>query len=197
MAINRLHINQGLLKKVAEGDGQAFETLFNHYSTKIYQIAFRLTESTVTSEEIVQDVFLKVWLQREKITEVEHFSAWLYTIARNYTFTVLKRMARQEMTTPVSDNYFELFHKDVEHNVDARNYEIMLQKAIQQLSPQQQTIYLAIENQGLTRDEIAARLNLSPETIKTHLAQARRNIRAFCLAWMGLPTVVIGIPAFY
>jgi DNA-directed RNA polymerase specialized sigma24 family protein len=67
-----------LLHLVAQGDKVAFTRLFNNYRNKIYTIAFELTESSATAEEIVQDVFLKIWLKRASLNEVTHFQAYLF-----------------------------------------------------------------------------------------------------------------------
>ena len=175
-----------LLRLVAGGDKTAFTSLFNNYRNKIYSIAFELTESSAVAEEIVQDVFLKIWLKRHFLNEVTHFKAYLFTIARNYVFTALKRIARREAIEKNATGGAPLFYFDTEHRVLNKEYTRILQTAIDRLPLQQRQVYNLVKNEGYKREEAAAALQLSPETVKTHLAQAMRNIRAYCLANLGI-----------
>jgi len=174
-----------LLKLVSQGDRAAFERLFNSYSNKIYSIAFELTESSTISEEIVQDVFLKIWLKRDTLGGVEHFEAYLFTMARNYVFTALKRLARKESVEKNAMQRALLFYNDTENKVFEKDYEKILQAAVDRLPLQQRQVYNLIKVEGYKREEAAAALELSPETVKTHLAKAMQAIRAYCLARIG------------
>jgi RNA polymerase sigma-70 factor (family 1) len=180
-----------LLKLVAEGDRNAFTQIYNNYRNKIYSIAFELTDSTTVSEEIVQDVFLKVWVKRGSLHEVEHFRAYLFTITRNYVFTALKRIARKETIEVSAVQDAPLFDRDTEDRVLNNEYTRILQAAIDRLPEQQKQVYNLIKKEGLKREEAAAALHLSPETVKTHLAQAMRSIRTYCLARLDISIALI------
>jgi RNA polymerase sigma-70 factor (family 1) len=180
-----------LLKLVAEGDRNAFTQIYNNYRNKIYSIAFELTESTTVSEEIVQDVFLKIWVKRNSLHEVEHFRAYLFTITRNYVFTALKRIARKESIEVSAIQDAPLFDHDTEDRVLNNEYTRILQAAIDRLPEQQKQVYNLIKKEGLKREEAAAALHLSPETVKTHLAQAMRSIRIYCLARLDISIALI------
>ncbi|PSL48387.1 RNA polymerase sigma-70 factor (ECF subfamily) [Chitinophaga niastensis] len=177
-----------LIQRLAQGNDAAFASLFHHYRHRIYVIAFRLLGSGSQAEDAVQEVFMKMWLKRQVLHEVEHFKAYLFTVARNHIFTSLKLLAReQRMETELSAAVSAIpDEKDV--HIIHKEYEQILQRAIAQLPPQQCLIYKLSKEEGLKRNEIAARLQLSPETIKVHLANAMRSIRAFCLARMDLNT---------
>src|ERR1700753_2010922 len=84
-----------LLARVAEGEEKAFALIFHHYRRKIYSYAYHLSGSSAQADELVQDVFLKVWLHREKIPHILRFDNWLFTIARNQIFDMLKGMAKE------------------------------------------------------------------------------------------------------
>lgn len=178
------HSEQELLQLIANGDEGAFATLFNNYRNKIYSIAYELTESTVIAEEIVQDTFLKIWLRKEMLGDVTHFKAYLFTITRNYVFSALKRIARRQNleVSAVRDN--PVFHSDTENTLIQKEYEEILQRAVSSLPAQQKQAYILIKEKGYKRHEVAAELQISAETVKTHLAQAMRAIRAYCLAYI-------------
>jgi RNA polymerase sigma-70 factor (ECF subfamily) len=180
-----------LLRLVAEGDKNAFTQIYNNYRNKIYSIAFELTESTTVAEEIVQDVFLKIWVKRGSLHEIEHFRAYLFTITRNYVFTALKRIARKETIEVSAIQDAPLYDNDTEDRVLNKEYTRILQAAIDRLPEQQKQVYNLIKKEGLKREEAAAALHLSPETVKTHLAQAMRSIRTYCLARLDISIALI------
>ena len=191
MSFQPSYTEQELLKLVAEGDRNAFTQIYNNYRNKIYSIAFELTESTTVSEEIVQDVFLKIWVKRDSLHEVEHFRAYLFTITRNYVFTALKRIARKESIEVSAVQDAPLYDHDTEDRVLNNEYTRILQAAIDRLPEQQKQVYNLIKKEGLKREEAAAALHLSPETVKTHLAQAMRSIRTYCLARLDISIALI------
>jgi RNA polymerase sigma-70 factor (family 1) len=191
LSLEPLYTEQELLRLVAEGDRNAFTQIYNNYRNKIYSIAFELTESATVAEEIVQDTFLKIWVKRETLPEIEHFRAWLFTITRNYVFTALKRIARKESIEVSAIQDAPLYDHDTEDRVLNNEYTRILQAAIDRLPDQQKQVYNLIKKEGLKREEAAAALHLSPETVKTHLAQAMRSIRTYCLARLDISIALI------
>lgn len=171
------HTEKELLARVAAGDEKAFTQLFYAYHTKLGAYILRLTESFILAEEIVQDIFLKIWLQRENLVSIENFNTYLFVISRNHTFNCLKQVARDEMRKKEwgKDATAQLTIEEGEE-VD---YRSQLEKAIAQLPPQQKKIFLLHRQEGLPHLEIANRLGLSLETIKKHMSLALRGIRSF------------------
>ncbi|MDR1273412.1 MAG: sigma-70 family RNA polymerase sigma factor, partial [Odoribacteraceae bacterium] len=88
-----------ILERVAAGDERAFRHLFDHYQPRIYSFARYLTRSEALSEDIVQEVFMKIWIAREELRGVEYFNAYLRTIARNVAANYLKRVAHERVIT--------------------------------------------------------------------------------------------------
>ena len=173
---------QELLLLIAKGDEAAFAILFNNYRNKIYSIAYELTESAVIAEEIVQDTFLKIWLRRESFGEVTYFKAYLFTIARNYVITALKNIARRQNLEKMAVQDLPVFYSDTENQLVQKQYEEILKRAVNSLPAKQKQVYILVKEKGYKRNEVADELGLSAETVKTHLAQAMRTIRAYCLA---------------
>ena len=168
---------KAILLQVAEGDAHAFRVLFDAYRHRIYSFALHLTENTATADEIVQEVFLRVWLYRDKLPGVVHFNAWLHTIARHEVFDALKAMARErevcrEMPAlPWANN--------VEESMADKEYDVLLRQAVGRLSERQQLIYHLSRDGGIRHAEIAGRLNISRNTVKTHLVHALKTIRRY------------------
>lgn len=177
---NSLYNETELLSLVAGGDENAFAILFRHYNDRIYSIAFKLTHSAILTEEIVQDVFLTVWLKRADLFQIENFQAYLYAITRNNAYKVLQRKAASFKTTIIPDDNSFLQHCDTENKILEKEYTSLLQLVIERLPAQQKKVYRLMKEEGMKRGEVAEMLKIHPETIKSHLAQAMRNIKNFC-----------------
>ena len=166
-----------LLARVAQGDEKAFGPLFHHYRPKIYSYAFHLFGNAGLADELVQEVFLKVWVNRQKLSEVIQFEPWLFIVARNMIFDTLKQLAKeasarkQMAAIPPTDINF------VEETLLTKENEQRLQDAIERLSPQQKLIFTLSRHQGMKHEEIATHLNISRNTVKTHLVHALKTLR--------------------
>jgi RNA polymerase sigma-70 factor (ECF subfamily) len=170
-----------LLAFIANGDELAFTRLFDNYRDKIYSIAFKITRSTTISEEIVQDVFLKIWLRRDRLIEIENFNAYLFVVTRNHVYKALKQIAKNYELTAFTEKDQLAGDNDSADLVMEKEYSSLLRKAIDRLPNQQKKVYQYIKEKGLKREEAAGLLHLSPETVKYHLAEAMKNIRNFCM----------------
>jgi RNA polymerase sigma-70 factor (family 1) len=174
--------DQALLRLIAGGDERAFTQLFEAYRANIYTTALRMTRDTRLAEEILQDVFLKVWLKRVDLPQIQNFSGWLYTIAQNQTYNACRKMSRENKlfvsisgTNELPD---ELMGDELLRN---EAFAGILQQAVDRLPDKQREAYILIKREGLKRHEAASRLNVSPETVKSNLDQALKSIRAFCM----------------
>jgi RNA polymerase sigma-70 factor (family 1) len=181
LQLSALHNERELLQMVSQGDEQAFATVFDHYRNRIYGVALKLTHSTTVSEEIVEDVFLKIWTRRVTLNEIESFSAYLFTIARNETYKILKQIAKNYKIVLLSENNESLIHNNTEDYLIDKEFTSLLQKAIDRLPHQQKQVYKLMKEEDLKRGEVAELLQLQPETVKFHLAQAMKNIRNYCM----------------
>ncbi|WP_341838755.1 RNA polymerase sigma-70 factor [Chitinophaga caseinilytica] len=199
MSERKEEIGRGLLQAVAEGDEKAFSEIFHHYRNKVYAIAFKVTGSEAIAEEVLLDVFLKVWLKREQLPQVTHFAAWLFTITRNHLFNLLKQTAHRTQPAPLADAEEYALYPASDNPaaiLQEKEYRKVLQQAIDRLPPQQKKVYRLIKEHGLKREEAAVELNLSPETVKRHLSDAMQFIRVYCVSHLGTwaaLTIVKGI----
>lgn len=172
-----------LLLLIADGDQEAFRSLFDAYRNKIYTIGLDLTGSPAAAEDVVQDVFLKIWVRRDTLREVTHFRAYLFTTTRNHILELLRRdklrtikQQHAQLNKDDKDNYHQ-----GEMYVLEKEYGVLLQKAVERLPQQQERVFRLIREQGMKRAEAAREMGISEDTVKSHFSQAIRNIRAFCL----------------
>lgn len=166
-----------LLRLIAGSDETAFRSLFDVYKNIVYSLAFKCTKCPVSSEEIVQEVFMMLWLRRTELKKIDNLKAYLLISTRNLIYKLLREKAKKHLrVTAVHEQH--IF--DVETHLLEKEYGTMLKKAIKRLPVQQQKVYILVKENGLRREEAASVLNLAPDTIKFHLAQAMKSIRAYC-----------------
>jgi RNA polymerase sigma factor (sigma-70 family) len=170
-----------LLLKIAEGDQKAFGLVFLYYKTGIYTTAFRLTHSSSLSEEIVQDVFLKVWVKRSSLGHIENFPAYLFTIAQNTIYSAMRKLYKQKFLS-IGDPAAITTLAAPEEDTTISDCEQLLQEAVRRLPAKQKKAYVLIKEKGLKREQAADILRVSSETVKSNLEQAIKNIKAYCVA---------------
>lgn len=175
---------------MSKDDTRAFVFLFNQYKDKVYTIAFKITGSAFLSEEVVQEIFLKLWVNRKVLPELDCFTAWFNTIVRNHLFSLLKRKAAQENREIFFASKTSPFCNNTDEKILLKETEELLEKALYTLPPQQNKIYRLIKVGGMKNEEVAIHLNLSTETVKSHLSKAIKRVRAYCLAHMDSPIIL-------
>jgi len=165
-----------LLQLTAQGDTAAFRRLFDRYRDPVFTFAMHYTHRREAAEEIVQEAFLKVWLHREKLPQVERFEAWLFVVTRNLSYSHLRKLARE---TAMLQKWGTSQVQDVETPDEwllTKEYAQLLAQAIEQLPPQQKQVYTLYRNEQLRQEDIARELGLALSTVKTHLSLAKRSI---------------------
>ena len=180
-----------LISRITEGDELAFTQFYQQYYPLVYGVALKITHSSLLSEEIVQEVFLKIWIKRCDLKKIDNIAAYLIVISRNHVFKVLKQIARNYKTILLEENDAGFAHNNLENVILDKENNLLLHKAIERLPQQQKQVYTLIKDQGLKREEAAEILHLKPETIKFHLAQAMKNIRSYCAFHLDLVAVLL------
>lgn len=176
---------KALILLIAQGDQQAFTAVFNFYRNRIYTVAYSLTASKLAAEEIVQDVFVKVWRKREELPLVEKLDAWLYVIARNMIFSYLRAEAsknKKQLLFNRTEISLSGSPQEALDKLGEKELRVLLHNALDQLPAQQRQVYLLNREEGMKQQEIADRLKIAPQTVKKHLQYAMRSVRAYILS---------------
>ncbi|MRG43985.1 sigma-70 family RNA polymerase sigma factor [Chitinophaga sp. SYP-B3965] len=171
---NSEHINESsLLKKASAGDRIAFTTLYTHYFPRLYRFVFFINQSREDTEEILQEVFLKIWDKKESLLRIRSFEDYLFRMAKNKLFDLAKknkmihRLMPQQVQT-VSDATDEVTYKE---------YHRVAMEAITHLPERKRTVFLMSVEEDMSLDEIASELKISRSAVKKHLYAAVRTIK--------------------
>ena len=177
--IQQIENERSLLQQIAAGDEKSFAVIFHHYTKVIYPFAYKLTHSQDLAEEILQEVFLKIWANRSSLAEIENFGAYLNRITRNHCYNVIRRLAHEAIVSAELANAMTEEVHNTEDDVIGKDLQRSLNKAINQLTPQQKLVYTMCYNDGLKYEEVASRLNLSRSTVHSHMKLALKFIRTY------------------
>ena len=174
--MNSSYIENELFVRISEGDEAAFSMCYAEYGRMLMPFLIRLVGSRDSGEEIIQEVFLKVWLHRDRLAEVENPKSWLFRVAANTGRNWLKKKMMIEHHLR-SQERPEGFHDLTAEALDLRTVAHLVQTTIQSFPPQRKLIYQMSREEGLKPAEIAARLQLSVSTVKNTLLSALKAIR--------------------
>lgn len=184
-----------LLIRVSKGDEGAFRQLYDLYRKKIYSIAFKLIRIESVAEDAVQEVFLRLWLHREKLTEINYFTSYLNIVTRNYILNALRKMAHEDafLRNLVSESKRKKEEFDV---VVFNQLQNLINKAVDRLPPQQKKVYLLSRGENLSHEEIAHQLNISRSTVKGHLISALKFIKSYLLSHADFLLLILFLSEF-
>jgi len=186
-----LHNEKELLVLSAQGDESAFTQLFYAYHNKLGSFVYQLTGSAEIAEEIIQDVFMKVWIKRELLLSVENFGSYIWTISKNHTLNCLRQIAKERIRNRQFQESVRTFSEEVTYIDPLPDYYNLLDEAVEELPPQQQKVYILSRRERLKYDEIARQMNLSKETVKAYLKLATRSISSYVRAHGDLMGVIL------
>lgn len=185
---NPSHTEKELLIGVAAGNEEAFSRLVNLYRNKVFSHALTFVKSYEEAEEITQDIFVKVWVNRHRLPEVKDFKNYLFILGRNHLVSAIRKKV---MDTTTNDDEEDIPGTLLlpDHQVEYKETYRHLINGLEQLPPQQKAVFTLSRMENLSHGEIAERLGISKRTVKFHLVQALNFLREY-LRYPGLLTLL-------
>lgn len=179
-----------LMLRISADDEKAFDTLFYLYNKRVYYFAFRLLNSSVDAEEIVQNVFLALWNQRKTLNISDTVTSYLFGIARYQIYEQIRQKLNHEAYT----EYFLEQNKEysfiTEDEVVCNELENKVQYYLQQLPERRREIFMLSRMEKLSYKEIAQKLGISENTVDTQIRHAlnflRRQLSEFFILLLSL-----------
>ncbi|OOQ57957.1 RNA polymerase sigma factor [Mucilaginibacter pedocola] len=159
--------------------GLTFEEVFERYKQQVYNQVYAIAKSEYAAEELTQEIFIKIWLNKEALDGVSNIGGYIYTMARNYSLNYLRKAASESRLVDELARVAVSGHNNTESVIAASECKQLISTAVEHLSPQRQLVYKLSREEGLNYDEIADQLNLSRHTVKNHLLAALAFISNF------------------
>ncbi|MFC4768669.1 RNA polymerase sigma factor [Effusibacillus consociatus] len=176
-----------LLHSLKLGDGNALEELYDRYASLVYSLSLQITKDPPLAQEVVQDVFTKIWVAPELYDARRgRFSSWLLTITRNLAIDALRKRSRKTRFSVLPPlMLYETLHDTVDYASGLERQELAdtVRLGLDTLKPEQQTILKMTYWEGHSLSEVADILNLPIGTVKSRLHAALKTLRTLMQSW--------------
>lgn len=166
-----------LAKMAIDDDHSSLKPLYLYYSSALLKFACSFVKSAELAEEIVDDVFVRIWLNREKATEIINFKNYLYKAVKNKALNYLSKSYLADVVQ-MDDSHAEI--ADISPTGEERLFALdtthIIEGAVNALPGQCRNVYRLVKNEGMKYKEVALALNISVKTVEYHMGNALKNI---------------------
>ncbi|MBV8252061.1 MAG: RNA polymerase sigma-70 factor [Chitinophaga sp.] len=183
-----LYNESTLLQQIAAGDEGAFSILVDRYWTRIYGHALAYAKSQQKAEEVTQDVFMDLWHHREKLLSIDHFDNYLFIVARNRVFKVIRQKLEETETLEDVHVAEDIWLPD--QQAEFREVHTLLLNGIAELPPMRRRVFTMSRIEGKSYDEICQELGISRNTVKEHIVKSLHFLRNY-MAAQGHPMLLV------
>lgn len=163
------------LVKLSKGDHRSFEILYLHYHPKIHHFLCGFIKNEEEAFDMAQDIFYKIWVNREDMSQVTSFKAYLFSMARNMIYNNYEHNLVREKYTLNQLQQNQEYHWEEEFLV--QELSLLLELVIEQMPEQRKRIFKMSRKEGLSSEEIAARLQINKRTVENHISNALTDLR--------------------
>jgi RNA polymerase sigma-70 factor (family 1) len=186
-----------LIGDIADGDEQAFLQLFRHYSPLIRPFVRRITYSEVDADEIIQETFIRVWLNRDQLPGIQNLRNWIFTVAGHESMRYMRKKLTYEKNLDKSQKQQSQEPEPTpEQYTQLGEVSRIIRIAVEAMPPQRRLIYQLSREQGMKPAAIAQHLSLSVGTVKNVLCLSLKEIRERLLK-AGIPLGVLVFQCFH
>lgn len=164
----------GYIERLALGDHDAFRHIFMKYFPKMKYFIAHIVKSEDIAEELSQDVFEKIWRNREELTNLRSFSSYLYRMSKN---TAINYIEHQYVEKTYVENYKADLDFSLEDELDAKEIKLLILLEVDKMPEQRKRIFMMSRFENFKNEEIAEKLNITKKTVENHLNLALKQIR--------------------
>nr|WKN37521.1 RNA polymerase sigma-70 factor [Tunicatimonas sp. TK19036] len=177
MKNSSLKNDDSLIESMQKGDERAFRHIYDKYLSFLYHLALKSTQQVQLSEEIVQDVFVRLWNKRETLNPQGSLKAYLWKSCRHRIFDYWKKEAKRLAVEKEASYGRPLISVETENTVLFAEYEGLVHEAVQQLPPRRKQIFQLCSLEGKTYEEVAVQFGLTRSTVHDHMVKSIRSIK--------------------
>lgn len=168
---------QAYIRRISQGDAEAFHAVYLHYSPRIYGKLLRVLKSPDLAADILQDLFTIIWQKRGEIDPEKSFPAFLYKISDNLVIDLFRKAKRDQQLISQLLQASTASQENTEEWLFRKENETWLAKAIESLPPQRQLVFKLCKLENKSHEEVGRLLNISRATVNNHLVKAIQNLR--------------------
>ncbi|AOM76019.1 RNA polymerase sigma factor [Pedobacter steynii] len=180
-----------LKAKLVAGDDSAFSELYERYSAQVYQYIKKFVHSTDLSEDLTQEIFIKIWQCKSKLGEVQSIRAYLFIMARNHTLNSLKKAMRSDVAMAEIVNSFVEERNETEEELLSKEYHEYLERELNALPARTREVFRFCRQQGKSYDEVAMELGISRNAVKNHMVASMKILGASAKRDLGVSLSVL------
>jgi len=168
-----------LFEAVCEGNERAFQHIFTRFYPRMISFAGMMVKSRDAAEEIVQEVFIRLWEQRELLSEVKSPENYLFIVIRNQALNHLRAAAKEQNRREQLWEALQQRVADDSTTLEMLEADQFFEQIVARLTPQQQLVFRMSRTEGYSHQQIADQLHLSKETVKKHIANSLTQLRSY------------------
>lgn len=173
-----------LLEAVAHGDEKAFSRLYLNYESAVRRYVLKLVKLPAIGEDLVQEIFIRVWEARSGLPEIRCFRAFLFTIARNHTLNSLQSIKKSDQALAGLLRHFQS-HRADDEALD-RDYQQFIEKALNAIPPRSREVFRLCRERTMTYDQAGAELGISRNAVKKHMVNVIRMLKEAAARDLGM-----------
>jgi len=184
-------LQQKLLNQLSRGEEPAFNALYKAYSRPLFLRVVNMIKSEDDAQEIIQELFIKLWQNRETINSIKSFQAYVYTIANNLVYNYFRKISYDQSLIDKLLLNAASHYLDGQELLENKESAEIFQKAINQLSPQCKKVFQLCKIEGKSHKEVAQLMGISMPTVNSHMTNAVKSIREYILKNQDIAIVLI------
>ena len=168
-----------LVEQLKKGNELAFTQLYDIFSKPLYRSILRLVKDEDITQELLQDLFLKIWEKRESIKPDSSFKSYLYKVAENLAYQHFRKVGKNDrLIAKLIMSYSDL-DSNAEEKMISREDHQLLKRAIEHLAPKGKQVYTLCKLNGKSYEEAAEELGISKKTVSGHIVQANKDVKRY------------------
>jgi RNA polymerase sigma-70 factor (ECF subfamily) len=174
---NKHYNEKEAIRLLVSGNLEGFQAIYKRYASAVERVGFKFFRSTESAEDLLQEVFTAVWINREKFALVESLEPYLITMCTNKAKSNLKAFARRKLRESEYANNKHYVENSVEDHLLGEECRALLEKAVERFPATQKRVYELVTNEGATHKEVAAQLNCTEKTVKNLMTLSLQSVK--------------------
>lgn len=164
--------------RLKNGDMLAFDQVYELYSHKLFSFVFKILKNEAEADDIVQEVFVKIWESRGSLVDFKLLNSYIFTIAYNHSIDLIrKRINNNKYLEHLKNSAIINFTPSIISQIEFNELNSQVEKLIADLPERQKQVYLLHREEGLTYPEIAEKMGISKNTVENHMVKALKYLR--------------------